>query len=365
MHFAAWLVGGGLGARSRWATTRTTSSGSLSLLDAMVDAGVAAARLLVHLRGLRRAGDGADRRDARDAADQRLRRDQAGGRACAAAPRARARPALDRAALFQRRRRASRRHDRRGSRPRDPPHSARDRGGDRRACRCRCSARTIRRRTAPACATTSTSAIWRTRTCCALRALAAGGASGSFNVGTGQPHSVKQVIDTVSRVVGAPVRWAPAPRRAGRSRRSCTPRAIALQQRAGLAAATSRDLDTIVRHAWRGTRRIREGYRTPLRRPDGPALPPAALRRPAPGAHRRRDAGDARLRGRIGGAGVSDQADHRRGPSEPDVASVRGRSASSASYFFKGIGGYFSSYLMDDLGHRVVMRFGTICSATC
>jgi subfamily B ATP-binding cassette protein MsbA len=26
------------------------------------------------------------------------------------------------------------------------------------------------------------------------------------------------------------------------------------------------------------------------------------------------------------------------------------------SYFFKGLGGYFSSYLMDDLGHRVVMR---------
>ena len=26
-----------------------------------------------------------------------------------------------------------------------------------------------------------------------------------------------------------------------------------------------------------------------------------------------------------------------------------------ASYFFKGIGGYFSNYLMDDLGHRVVM----------
>jgi subfamily B ATP-binding cassette protein MsbA len=26
------------------------------------------------------------------------------------------------------------------------------------------------------------------------------------------------------------------------------------------------------------------------------------------------------------------------------------------AYFFKGLGGYFSSYLMDDLGHRVVMR---------
>ena len=25
------------------------------------------------------------------------------------------------------------------------------------------------------------------------------------------------------------------------------------------------------------------------------------------------------------------------------------------SYFLKGLGGYFSSYLMDDLGHRVVM----------
>src|SRR5688500_10935098 len=26
------------------------------------------------------------------------------------------------------------------------------------------------------------------------------------------------------------------------------------------------------------------------------------------------------------------------------------------AYFFKGVGGYFSSYLMEDLGHRVVMR---------
>src|SRR5687768_2179956 len=26
------------------------------------------------------------------------------------------------------------------------------------------------------------------------------------------------------------------------------------------------------------------------------------------------------------------------------------------AYFFKGVGGYFSSYLMDDLGHRVVFR---------
>ena len=27
-----------------------------------------------------------------------------------------------------------------------------------------------------------------------------------------------------------------------------------------------------------------------------------------------------------------------------------------AAYFFKGLGAYFSSYLMEDLGHRVVMK---------
>ena len=97
------------------------------------------------------------------APDQRLRRDEAGGRARAAALRARLRHALGRAALLQRRRRRSGRRARRGSRAGDPPHSARDRGGDRRA-RSRCSARTIRRPTAPACATTSTSATWPTRT---------------------------------------------------------------------------------------------------------------------------------------------------------------------------------------------------------
>jgi subfamily B ATP-binding cassette protein MsbA len=29
------------------------------------------------------------------------------------------------------------------------------------------------------------------------------------------------------------------------------------------------------------------------------------------------------------------------------------------AYFFKGLGAYFSSYLMDDLGHREVMRLRT------
>ncbi|MFN7980004.1 MAG: UDP-glucose 4-epimerase GalE [Vicinamibacterales bacterium] len=49
----------------------------------------------------------------------------------------------------------------------------------------------------------------------ALAALEGGAASNRYNVGTGRPWSVREVIDTVGRVVGAPVRWSPAPRRDG------------------------------------------------------------------------------------------------------------------------------------------------------
>jgi UDP-glucose 4-epimerase len=96
---------------------------------------------------------------------------------------------------------------------------------------------------------------------CALRGLARGGPSGSFNVGTGQPHSVKEVIETVSRVVGSPVRWEPAIRRPG--------------DPAVLFAASDRlrteldwqprfaALETIVQHAWRWHQTHPQGYRTP------------------------------------------------------------------------------------------------------
>ena len=49
----------------------------------------------------------------------------------------------------------------------------------------------------------------------ALEALDRGAPSDAFNVGTGTPHSVKAVIDTVGRVVGRPVAWQSAPRRPG------------------------------------------------------------------------------------------------------------------------------------------------------
>src|SRR5439155_20676007 len=49
----------------------------------------------------------------------------------------------------------------------------------------------------------------------ALDAIAGGADSDVFNLGTGQPQSVRQVIDTVGGVTGRKVSWTMAPRRAG------------------------------------------------------------------------------------------------------------------------------------------------------
>lgn len=93
----------------------------------------------------------------------------------------------------------------------------------------------------------------------ALEALERGAPSDAFNVGTGTPHSVRSVIDTVSRVVGRPVAWESAPRRPG--------------DPAVLYAAADRarnelgwrpnytDLEVIVRHAWQWHSRHPNGYR--------------------------------------------------------------------------------------------------------
>jgi UDP-glucose-4-epimerase GalE len=95
---------------------------------------------------------------------------------------------------------------------------------------------------------------------CALGALEAGHASAAFNAGTGQPHSVKAVIDAVSRVVGSPVRWSPAARRPG------DPAALyaasdRLQRDLGW-RPTHLELDAIVRDAWRWHQSHPLGYRT-------------------------------------------------------------------------------------------------------
>lgn len=95
---------------------------------------------------------------------------------------------------------------------------------------------------------------------CALRAIDDGVVSGSFNAGTGHPHSVRQVIDTVTRVVGAPVRWTIAPRRPGDpailyAAGDRLRRALGWQPRFP-------DLDSIVQHAWRWHEAHPHGYRT-------------------------------------------------------------------------------------------------------
>ena len=94
----------------------------------------------------------------------------------------------------------------------------------------------------------------------ALRALEAGSPSAAYNCGTGHPHSVKDVIDTVSRVVGGPVRWTAAPRRPG------DPAALyassdRLQRDLGW-RPTYPALEQIVRHAWQWHQSHPHGYRS-------------------------------------------------------------------------------------------------------
>ena len=94
----------------------------------------------------------------------------------------------------------------------------------------------------------------------ALDALVETEKSGAYNLGTGRPHSVRQVIDTVGRIVGRAVPWTLAPRRPG--------------DPAILYAAPHKaeselhwkprfaDLDSIVRTAWAWHRAHPHGYET-------------------------------------------------------------------------------------------------------
>jgi UDP-glucose 4-epimerase len=92
----------------------------------------------------------------------------------------------------------------------------------------------------------------------ALEALERGAASDAYNVGTGTPHSVKSVIDTVSRVVGRPVAWQSAPRRPGDPAvlYASSDRA---QRELGWQPQYA-DLEVIVRHAWQWHSTHPRGY---------------------------------------------------------------------------------------------------------
>jgi UDP-glucose 4-epimerase len=92
----------------------------------------------------------------------------------------------------------------------------------------------------------------------ALDSIAGGGPSGAYNLGTGRPHSVREVIDTVARVTGREVPWTLAPRRAGDP---AVLYAAADKARTALGWTPQfGDLETIVRTAWDWHRAHPRGY---------------------------------------------------------------------------------------------------------
>jgi UDP-glucose 4-epimerase len=92
----------------------------------------------------------------------------------------------------------------------------------------------------------------------ALQWLARGGASGTYNVGTERPSSVRDVIETVERVTGRKVAWRSAPRRPG------DPAALyasAQRIRDDFGWVPHRaELDVIVADAWRWHEAHPQGY---------------------------------------------------------------------------------------------------------
>jgi UDP-glucose-4-epimerase GalE len=92
----------------------------------------------------------------------------------------------------------------------------------------------------------------------ALESIAAGGESGAYNLGTGRPHSVRQVIDTVARVIGRSVPWTLAPRRPG-DPAALYARADKARTALGWAPKLG-DLESIVRTAWDWHRTHPRGY---------------------------------------------------------------------------------------------------------
>jgi UDP-glucose-4-epimerase GalE len=92
----------------------------------------------------------------------------------------------------------------------------------------------------------------------ALEAIAGTGPSGAYNLGTGHPHSVRNVIDAVARVTGRQVPWTLGPRRPGDP---AVLYAAAHKAQAELHWTPKLgDLETIVRTAWDWHRNHPHGY---------------------------------------------------------------------------------------------------------
>jgi UDP-glucose-4-epimerase GalE len=92
----------------------------------------------------------------------------------------------------------------------------------------------------------------------ALEAIVETGKSGAYNLGTGHPHSVREVIETVERISGRPVPWTLAPRRPG------DPAVLYAAPHKAQAelhwTPQYADLESIVRTAWNWHRTHPHGY---------------------------------------------------------------------------------------------------------
>ena len=95
----------------------------------------------------------------------------------------------------------------------------------------------------------------------ALESLRSGGPSARYNLGNGRPTSVKQVVDSVARVVGQEVPVTIGPRRAG-DPGILFASSTRIKRDLGWAPQFE-DIDLIVRTAWQWRRDRPSGYRTP------------------------------------------------------------------------------------------------------
>jgi UDP-glucose 4-epimerase len=94
----------------------------------------------------------------------------------------------------------------------------------------------------------------------ALQSIEAAGVSDAYNLGTGRPHSVLDVIKSVERVTGREVAWTLAPRRDGDP---AVLYAANGKARAALGWVPQfPELDAIVGTAWEWHRTRPHGYRT-------------------------------------------------------------------------------------------------------
>jgi UDP-glucose 4-epimerase len=95
----------------------------------------------------------------------------------------------------------------------------------------------------------------------ALEATNEGGGPKAYNLGTGRPHSVRDVIQTVERASGLKVPWTLAPRRPG-DPAALYAAADKARRELGWTPGFS-DLDSIVRTAWHWHHAHPNGYADP------------------------------------------------------------------------------------------------------